>query len=62
MCASLAVWANITTIVYGVSIEETARLGKARILVGCQEIIERSPAFVEVVAGVLRDECRELYR
>ena len=61
MCASLAVWANLTTIVYGASIEETARLGKSRILVGCQEVVDRSPALVEVVGGVLNEECRTLY-
>ncbi len=61
MCASLAVWANLTTIVYGASIEETAQLGKSRILVGCQEIVDRSPALLEVVGGVLNEECRALY-
>lgn len=61
MCASLAVWTNLTTIVFGVSIEETAQLGKSRIRVGSQEIVERSPVMVEIVGGVLRDECRALY-
>jgi tRNA(adenine34) deaminase len=61
MCASLAVWANLTTIVFGASTEETARLGKSRILMGCQEIVDRSPALVEIVGGVLNRECRALY-
>ena len=61
MCSSLAVWANLTTIVYGVSIEETARLGKARIMVSAREIVERSPVMVEVVGGVLKEECLALY-
>jgi tRNA(Arg) A34 adenosine deaminase TadA len=61
MCSSLAVWANLTTIVYGVSIEETARMGKARIRISAQEIVDRSPAMVEVIGGVLAAECRKLY-
>ena len=61
MCASLAVWANLTTIVYGASISETAALGKARILVGAEEIVDRSPAFVEIIGGVRREECVSLY-
>lgn len=61
MCSALAVWANVTTIVYGASIEETAGLGRSRILVGCREIVDRSPVSVEVVGGVLGDECRSLY-
>jgi tRNA(Arg) A34 adenosine deaminase TadA len=61
MCSALAVWANVTTIVYGVSIEETARLGKARILVSAKELIGKSPAMVEVIGNVLRNECKTLY-
>lgn len=61
MCASLAVWANLTTVVYGVSVEETARLGKSRILVSSREIIDRSPATIEVIGDLLKDECRALY-
>jgi len=61
MCSSLAVWANLTTIVYGVSIEETAKMGKSRIRVSAREIIERSPVIIEVVGEVLREECRALY-
>jgi tRNA(Arg) A34 adenosine deaminase TadA len=61
MCSSLAVWANLTTLVYGVSIEETARMGKARIRVGAQEIVDRSPAMLEVIGGVMAGECRTLY-
>lgn len=61
MCSSLAVWANLTTIVYGVSIQETAQLGKSRILISSKEIVERSPVMIEIISGVLRDECRSLY-
>ena len=61
MCSSLAVWANITTIVYGVSIIETANLGKSRIMVSARHIIENSPTYVELIADVLADECKMLY-
>ena len=62
MCSSLAVWANVTSIVFGASIEETARLGKSRIRVGAQEIVGRGPAIVEVIGGVRKAECLALYR
>ena len=61
LCSSLAVWANLTTIVYGISIQETAQMGKARILVSAKEIVEKSPVMLEVIGGVLRDECEQLY-
>jgi tRNA(Arg) A34 adenosine deaminase TadA len=61
MCSSLAVWANLTTIVYGVSIQETVQMGRARILVSAKEIVEKSPVMLEIIGGVLRDECKQLY-
>ncbi len=61
MCSSLAIWANLTTIVYGASIEETARPGKARIGVSAADISAKSPVMIEVIGGVLCEECLALY-
>lgn len=61
MCSSLTVWSNLTTVVYGISIEETARLGRTRIGVSCHEIINKSPVLIEVIPDVLHEECRDLY-
>ena len=55
MCSSLAVWANLTTIVYGISIEETARLGRSRIKVSSTEIADNSPVMLEVIKDVLKE-------
>jgi tRNA(adenine34) deaminase len=60
-CSSLAARANLTTIVYGVSIEETARPEKARIRVCAADIVEKSPVMIEVIGGVLQEECQTLY-
>lgn len=61
MCASLAVWANLTTIVYGISIEETAQMGKVRIRVNAQHIVDNAPCHIEIIGDVLHDECKMLY-
>lgn len=61
MCSSLAVWANVSAIVFGASIEQTAARGKDRILVPAREIVARSPVTVEVIGGVLERECLRLY-
>ena len=53
-CFSLATEANLTTIVYGVSLTERA----------WQEnnSVTPSPLMIEIIGGVLRDECLALYR
>ena len=62
MCSSLAVWANLTSIVYGVSIAETVQLGKSRIRVSANEIVQNSPVMLEVIGGVCNAECKALYQ
>jgi tRNA(adenine34) deaminase len=62
MCAGLAVWAGLTTLMYGSSIVDTAAMGRTRILVGADEIAAAAPRVVEVIGGVLREECDQLYR
>lgn len=60
MCSSLAVWANVSAVAYGASIKETAAQGKSRILVSVDEIVSRSPVQMEIIGGVLHDECSNL--
>ncbi len=61
MCSSLAVWANLTTIVYGASIEDTAKYGRSRIRISANEIVAKSPVMVEVIGDVLKKDCEALY-
>lgn len=61
MCAALAVWVNISAIVFDASAAETAARGKLRILVPAQEIVSKSPATIEVISGLLHEECLDLY-
>jgi tRNA(Arg) A34 adenosine deaminase TadA len=61
MCSSLAVWANISALAYGASIKETAALGKSRIQVTAEEIVNSSPVQMEVIPGILREDCLVLY-
>ncbi len=61
MCAGLAIWANVTTIIYGSSIADTAAMGRTRIMVEAAEIAQRSPFTIEVFGGLLKTECDSLY-
>ncbi len=62
MCSSLAVWANLTGVAYGASIAATARLGRRRIMIGIAEVAARSPSLLEVIPGILAEQCLDLYR
>jgi tRNA(adenine34) deaminase len=61
MCAGLAAWANVTTIVYGASIADTAAMGRTRIMLPAAEVAARAPGYMEVIGGVLKEECDRLY-
>lgn len=60
VCSSLAASANLTTIVYGASCAETARPGESLLCPGASETGGGPLAGVEVIGGVLKDECRSL--
>ncbi|WP_309493171.1 nucleoside deaminase [Candidatus Hecatella orcuttiae] len=62
MCSAACIWAGLTRIVYGASMEETAKLGKKRIPVRCRFLIEKASASIEIVEGVLSEECLNLYK
>lgn len=61
MCSSLAVWANLSAVVFGASIAETSARGKARITIPAAEVVARSPVLMEVHSGVLASACLALY-
>ncbi len=62
MCSSLAVWADLGGIAYGASIADTARLGKRRITVPVKEVARCAPTLLEVIPGILEEDCLALYR
>jgi tRNA(Arg) A34 adenosine deaminase TadA len=61
MCSSLAVWANVSAIVFGISIEETLQLGKSRIIISAEEVVHKSPVHIEIIKNILHFKCQELY-
>lgn len=61
MCTSLAAWSNLTTIVFGASIEETVKLGRTRINISSREIVDKSPVMIEIISGEMREQCLKLY-
>ena len=61
MCAAAIVWANIKTVVYGYSIEESKKQGRKRIDISCKEIFARSNKEVEIIEKEQHEECSYLY-
>lgn len=59
-CSALAASAYQTASVFGASLEETGRQGVARLPPSAAEVVARSPALVDVIGGVLGEECRAL--
>ncbi len=61
MCASMAVWSNVSAMVFGATIALTAARGKSRIMVSAEQIVKNSPVRVELYPGILQAECLKLY-
>ncbi len=61
MCATMAVWSNVSAIVFGATIIETAAQGRSRIMIPVQNIVDSSPVCMELYSGTLREECLSLY-
>ena len=62
MCAAACVWAGVSTIVFGASIQQVMDLGNKQIDLSCQSVTEKGFNKVEVIGGILADECLELFK
>jgi tRNA(Arg) A34 adenosine deaminase TadA len=61
MCAGAVLASGIATVAFGISIEETLPQGGQQGNFSCREFFSRSGRPVEIVEGVLREECSLLY-
>ena len=62
MCAAACVWAGVSTIVFGASIQQLIDLGNKQIELSCQSVTEKGFSNIEVIGGILADECLELFK
>ncbi|MDM9380289.1 nucleoside deaminase [Chlorogloeopsis sp. ULAP01] len=61
MCATACIWAGISKIVYGASIEDLISVNQSQITISCEEVIAKSFKEIKVVKGVLREDCLKLF-
>jgi len=62
MCFTAAWFANITRIVYGVSLEESAKLFGGEIEVGASFLNQKGGQKIQLTGGMLKNEVLEMYR
>ena len=60
MCFSAAWWANISRIVFGVSLEDVLHVSE-EITVSCAYLNEHGNSKIKLESGFLRDQCLNLY-
>jgi tRNA(adenine34) deaminase len=61
MCATACVWAGMSEIVYGASIQDLIKANQSQINLSCEEIIASSFRNIKVTRGILRKECLDLF-
>ena len=61
MCFSACHWARLERIVYGAAIADAAAAGFNELPVSNVELKRLGGSRVEIIAGILRDECRQLF-
>lgn len=61
MCMAALHWSRVAKVVYGASIDDAARAGFNELGLPAKELLERGGSHVELTAGILPDECRELF-
>jgi len=62
MCATACVWAGISEIVYGASIQDLIETNQAQINISCEEIIAKAFRKIKVTKGILKLECLQLFK
>jgi tRNA(Arg) A34 adenosine deaminase TadA len=62
MCFGACHWAHVARIVYGAGIADSAGLGFAELSIPTQTLRELGGSRVELIGGVLREECLGIFR
>lgn len=62
MCAAACVWAGVSQVVFGAFTKQLIDLGSPQIDISCKTIAEKSFQNIDVIGGILADECLELFR
>ena len=63
MCQGAILWAGISRVVYGTSIQTLKSSGWRQIDIPASEVADRTPdTACEIIGGVLEDECDSLFR
>ena len=62
MCMGAIYWCELSAVIYGVEIKYLHRMNYKQILIGTQEVAERSTHWnCEIVPGVMLGECEALF-
>jgi tRNA(adenine34) deaminase len=61
MCAAACIWAGVSRVVFGASIKQLIDLEIQQIDLSCQAVAEKGFQNLEVLGGILADECLELF-
>jgi tRNA(Arg) A34 adenosine deaminase TadA len=61
MCMSALHWARVGRVYYGARIEDASEVGFNELRLSAAELVRIGASRVELVAGVLADECRALF-
>ncbi len=62
MCQGAILWAGVSRVVFGTSIDTLKHLGWKQIDISAAEVIQRTPeAECHLVGGVLEQECNALF-
>jgi tRNA(adenine34) deaminase len=62
MCAAACIWAGVSQVVFGASTRQLIDLNIEQIDLSCQAVAEKGFQKLEVIGGVLDDECLELFK
>ena len=61
MCISALHWARVKTVYYGATIDQAEAAGFNELQVPAADLLRKGGSHVEIVAGVLADECKSLF-
>jgi tRNA(Arg) A34 adenosine deaminase TadA len=61
MCMAALHWARVARVYYGASIEDATAVGFNELRVPAAELLRSGGSSLEIVAGILPDECRALF-